>query len=226
MNIIVPDKDAREVIEHAFPIELRMKFPQIILNAYMWSYRIVKNTPLLNWERGRTLTPNIKNIAVEFFLVQEIKKGNLPLKWRVSYTSNKSASLIDLFTDDFLLHINQVAKPTKIARAAFCRDQHIQPFQSYIDFDDNYEYINTVEKKQKYFQLNHGYQSQEPLFVNLGIPGANRKWIDNIQLLKEFAVYDGRYPKSKLEDIKEFSLEDFQLFAEEVENNEQQESNT
>ncbi|MFD2442531.1 hypothetical protein ACFSO7_00730 [Bacillus sp. CGMCC 1.16607] len=226
MHIIVPDKTAREVIEEAFPIEVRIKLPQIILDAYKWSFRIVENTSLLNWIRGRTLTPNIKNIAVEFFLVQEIKNGNLPLNWRVSYTSNKSASLIELYSDEILLHINQVGSHRKIARAAFCRDQYIQPFQSYIDFDGNSQYLSTVENKQKYFQLNHGYQSHEPLFVSLGIPGANRKWIDNIQLLKEFAVYKGRYPKSKLENINDFSLEDFQQFAEEVENNELKESNS
>ncbi|HFK1463289.1 hypothetical protein SAMN04487919_104334 [Bacillus sp. ok061] len=226
MNIIIPEKSAREVIDENFTKEIRVKLQRIIYDAYMWSFRLVENTALLNWERGKTLLPNIKNVAVEFFLVQEIKNGNLPLNWRVSYTSNKSASLIELYKDNLLLHVNQVTSKNNIARPAFCRDQYIQPFQSYIDFDNNLKFVETVEEKPKYFQLNHGYQSQEPLFIALGIPGANRKWIERIQLLDEFVVIEGKYPKSKPEDIKEFSLEEFQRFAEEVGNNEQKESNS
>lgn len=226
MNIIVPDKSARELIEENFPRVVRMRLPQIIYDAYMWSHRIVENTALLNWERGKSLTPNIKNIAVEFFLVQEIKKGNLPLNWRVSYTSNKSASLIELYTGELLLHVNQVGNHNKIARAAFCRDQYIQPFQSYIDFDGENLLTNTIQNQPKYFQLNHGYQSQEPLFISLGIPGMNKKWVEKIQLLEEFAVFKGKYPKSKPENIEEFRLEEFQQFAEEVEENVRTEPNS
>lgn len=225
MDIIIPEKNAREVIEENFSREVRMKIPQIIYNAYNWSYRVIQNTALLNWERGKTLAPHIKNIAVEFFLVQEIKNGNLPFRWRVSHNSNKSATLIELYDDQILLHINQVATKNKVARRAFCRDQYIQKFQSYIDFDDLKEPSNTIKDKPKYFQLNHGYQSMEPLFISLGIPNKHQKWEDNIQLLDEFSVFEGKYPKSKPEDIKDFSLEEFQLFTEEVEKNERKETN-
>ena len=76
-----------------------------------------------------------------------------------------------------------------------------------------------MNKKPQYFQLNHGYQSIEPLFISLGIPGDNRKWIDNIQLLNELVSIEGRLPKSKVENIEGFSLEDFQQFADEVDSN-------
>ncbi|PLR83891.1 hypothetical protein CVD25_22720 [Bacillus canaveralius] len=225
MSINIQEKSAREVIETCFPREVRMKIPGIINNAYMWSYRITQNTGLFNWERGKTLIPNIKNIAVEFFLVQEIKNGNLPLKWRVGYTSNKSASLIELYTDELLLHVNQVNSKNNIGRPAFCRDQYIKHFQSYIDFDEHGLSFDEIRDKPQYFQLNHGYQSQEPLFISLGIPGENEKWIGEIQLLEEFTLIDGKYPKSKPEDIKEFSLEEFQQFAEEVGKNEREGTN-
>lgn len=220
MDIIVPQKSARQVIEENFPQHVRMKIPQIMYNAYMWSYRVVENTPLLNWKRGKTLTPHIKNMAVEFFLVQEIKNGNLPFNWRVSHNSNKSATLIELYNDQMLLHVNQVATKKNVARPAFCRDQYIQEFQSYINFERLEDSSEVSHNKPKYFQLNHGYQSMEPLFISLGIPNKNEKWEDNIQLLDEFSVFEGKYPKSKPEDIKDFSLEEFQQFAEEVEKNE------
>lgn len=224
MSIVIPEKSAREVIEDAFPKEVRMKLPNIIADAYKWSYRLVENTAILSWVRGKTLTPHIKNIAVEFFLVQEIKNGNLPLNWRVNYTSNKSASFIEFYSSYVLLHVNQVSGKGRIARDAFCRDQYIQPFQSYIEFDEENQYTGTVEDQLKYFQLNHGYQSTEPSFISLGIPGINKKWVDNIQLLEEYVVYNGKYPKSKPENIEDISLEDFQQFAEEVEKNEFKES--
>ncbi len=219
MNIVIQKEDAREVIEKHFGVEIRRKLPKIIYDAYFWSHRIIENTSMLNWIRGKSLLPNIKNIAVEFFIVQEIKNGNLPFQWRVNYTTNKSASFIEIFNDSILLHVNQVANKKKIARPAFCRDQYIQSFQSYIEFQPEISTFDQVNKKPQYFQLNHGYQSIEPLFISLGIPGDNRKWIDNIQLLNELVSIEGRLPKSKVENIEGFSLEDFQQFADEVDSN-------
>ena len=96
MNIVIQKEDAREVIEKHFGVEIRRKLPKIIYDAYFWSHRIIENTSMLNWIRGKSLLPNIKNIAVEFFIVQEIKNGNLPFQWRVNYTTNKSASFIEI----------------------------------------------------------------------------------------------------------------------------------
>lgn len=144
----------------------------------------------------------------------------------MSFTSNRSASLIELYTGDVLLHVNQVSSQTKIARPAFCRDQHIKPFHAYIDLWNETDYKDVVDTKPKYFQLNHGYQSLEPNFISLGIPGTNNKWVDQIPLLEEFTVLEGRYPKSKPEAIQDFSLEEFQQFAEEGENIGHKESNS
>lgn len=219
MKIVVAEEVPRKVIEENFEFEIRMKFPKIINDAYFWAHRLIENTATLNWIRGNSLLPNIKNIAVEYFLVQEIKNGKLPLQWRINYTSNRSASFIEIFNDSLLLHVNQVQNKKCIGRPAFCRDQHLEHFQTYFNIEPEKNVVNFVKDKQRYFQLNHGYQSREPLFINLGIPGSNRKWIDNINILEEFASIEGRFPKSKPENIEELNLEEFQRYAEGMGNN-------
>ncbi|MED3310336.1 hypothetical protein P4436_05865 [Bacillus thuringiensis] len=226
--IVVPEQDPREIIENYFPRIIRTRIPQVINNAYGWCYTHAENTPAFDWKRGNSLVPNMKNIVVEFFIREEIKKGNLPFNWRVSYNRNKSASLIEVYNDDIVLHINQVARKSAIARPAYCRDQYVKSVQCYWDWGNELdaEEPRIIEKNKLYFQLNHGYQSQSPLFVSLGIPGRNKKWVEAIQLLDEFVTIQGVHPKSTVEEIKEFSLEDLQQFTNEVERDERNNSGT
>ncbi|MGG0516607.1 hypothetical protein [Bacillus pseudomycoides] len=226
--IVIPEQDPREIIEKYFPRNIRTRIPEVINNAYGWCYIHAENTPLLNWTRGKSILPNIKNIAVEFFVREEIKKGNLPFQWRVNYNRNRSASLIEIYNDEMVLHINQVAKKSSIARPAYCRDQYIKSLQCYWDFGNelNSEEPRMIEKDKLYFQLNHGYQSESPLFVSLGIPGKDKQWVEAIQLLDEFVTIQGVHPKSKVEEIPGFSLEDLQQFTNEVERDERNNSGT
>lgn len=212
MEIII-NPAPREITNKFIPFPTRSRLSQAIVDAYKWSDILLNNTAAFKTLRGKKrLLPEIKNIAVEFFVIQAVKNGELPFKHRVSFNSNYSHPFLELYTDELLIHFNQVQYKSKCARKAFCRDKHIKPIQSYINYDDA---INSVRfDDQRYFQVNHGYQTETPSFISLGIPNEKGKFEDYIPLMEEFAVTEGFYPKSKIQALDEFSFEDFQRYAE------------
>lgn len=169
---------------------------------------------MFHTQRGKKLaTPEIKNLAVEFFAIQSVKNGELPFKHRTGYNSNRSHSFLELYNSDSLFHFNQVKSKTMCARKAECRDRHIKPLESYINIDEqNNSYIDF--DNQRYFQINHGYQSSSPSFITLGIPNKEGVLKGSIFLLEEYRVIEGFYPKSKIESLDDFSFEEFQRYAE------------
>lgn len=208
----------REIINQCIPLEVRKKLTKLIMDAYQWSDLLIKNTSVFKSARGiKRLLPEIKNVAVEFFVMQAAKNKELPFSYRIGYNSNHSHPFIELFNDSTLIHFNQVRTKRSGGRKAFCRDRHLKPITSYIDFEDG----NTIKyEDQRYFQVNHGYQTETPAFITLGIPNIEGKFESSIYLLEEFSVFEGYYPKSKIENVDELSFEDFQRFAEGEEGNE------
>lgn len=210
--------DPREIINECISLEVRKKFTKLIMDAYQWSNLLIKNTSVFKSTRGiKRLLPEIKNVAVEFFVMQAVRNKEVPFSYRIGYNSNRSHPFIELFNDSTLVHFNQVRNKNSGGRRAFCRDRHLKPITSYIDFEDG----NTIKyEDQLYFQVNHGYQTETPGFITLGIPNLKGKFETSIYLLEEFSVFEGYYPKSKIEDVDEISFEDFQRFAEGEETNE------
>jgi hypothetical protein len=219
---LVIKQDPKLVINNHVPLAVRAKFAQVVVNAYKWSEMLFNNTAAFKSIRGKKrLLPEIKNIAVEFFVMQAVKNRDLPFEFRINYNSNRSHPYLELFNDRSLIHFNQVKRKNNCGRKAFCRDRLIQPISSYINFEKN-----SVEyDDQLYFQLNHGYQSETPSFLTLGIPSVYGKFEASIQLLEEFTAIEGYYPKSTVKNIDDMSFEEFEQFAEgEVSRNEEVQS--
>ncbi|MDU0331954.1 hypothetical protein ACTNDP_22135 [Paenibacillus barengoltzii] len=212
--LIVINPEPRDIIDTYIPMSIRSRMCQAIVDAYKWSDILLSNTSIFKSVRGKKrLLPEIKNVAVEFFIVQAIKNGEIPLNYRIKFNSNFSHPFLELYNNDVLIHINQVKSKNQCARKAFCRDRLIKPIQSYIDVDSD-QGAHISYDSQKYFQMNHGYQTSIPSFVNLGIPNSRGDMEASIQLLEEYRVVEGFYPKSQIETIDEFTFEEFQRYAE------------
>jgi len=203
--------EPREVINQYIPLESRKRLSKIIIDAYQWSDLLINNTAALKTIRGtKRLLPELKNVAVEFFVMQAVKNKELPFTYRIGYNANRSHPFIELFNESILIHFNQVRTKNSGARKAFCRDRLLQPIKSYIDFEEG----DIKYEDERYFQINHGYQTEKPSFITLGIPNKQGKFDASIYLLEEFSVFEGHYPKSKIETVDEINFEDFQRFAE------------
>ncbi|WP_243555775.1 hypothetical protein [Priestia megaterium] len=203
--------EPRIAIEEQIPSNIRSKFVPIIVDAYQWVYILTNNTDMLKGIRARKKTiPELKNVAVEYFVLQAVKNGSLPYNYRMASNRNNSHTYLELYSENTLIHFNQVRNKSSCANRAYCRDRHIKPAYSYMNFEKNIIEFD----EQRYFQINHGYQSTEPSFVTLGVPNEGGKLSAYINLFDEFTSIEGHYPKSKIEEVDDISFEDFQRFAE------------
>ncbi|MDK8182135.1 hypothetical protein [Paenibacillus sp. UMB4589-SE434] len=213
MEIVIA-QDPREIIKSHISFSARSKLSNLVIDAYKWSELLINNTAAFKTLRGqKRLLPEIKNVAVEFFIIQAVKNKELPFLCRSAYNSNRSHTYLELYNEDTLIHFNQVSSKNKCGRKAVCRDRVTKPLESYIDYSDNINPTISVDSKN-YFQVNHGYQTSTPSFITLGIPNGEGILNGSIPLLQEFVVVEGFYPKSKIQTVDEISFEDFQRYAE------------
>ncbi|MNC16185.1 hypothetical protein D3C75_640340 [compost metagenome] len=214
MEIIIKE-DPSDVINGLIPFQIRAIISQTIVDAYKWIDLILNNTLAFKSKRSKHIfIPEAKNLAVEFFMIQATKSGKLPFEYRYAFNSNLTHSYLELYNDNILIHLNQVNSKNKCAKKAYCRDRHIKPVDSYINIGPDSEAFLSEKEQELYFQVNHGYQSSSPNFITLGIPNKLGKFSTAIQLLDEFAVIEGHYPKSKIEIVSELSFREFEEFVE------------
>lgn len=81
------------------------------------------------------------------------------------------------------LTINQVKTRDSIARNCENRDNRVSSFLSYLRLDD-FEGDSLVNTQPGYFQMTHGYQTEIPNFVVLGIPN-KISWEGSIDISRE-----------------------------------------
>ncbi|GEM01927.1 hypothetical protein SAMN05421839_1184 [Halolactibacillus halophilus] len=211
--------EPRTLINGYIDFSTRKKLGQLVTDAYKWSSLLQENTLQLKTIRGKKrLLPEIKNVSIEFFLIQAMKNNELPFKYRFANNVRGSHPYLELYNDDTIIHVNQVSRKNMCARKAICRDVLFKPIQSYIEFEELDE-ISYHEKR--YFQLNHGYQTSTPEFVTLGIPNNSYKFDASIPILEEYTAIEGHLPKSKIEKIDGDFLDAFQRYAEGDEQNEE-----
>ncbi|KRK34366.1 hypothetical protein FC07_GL000573 [Loigolactobacillus bifermentans DSM 20003] len=188
-------------------------------NDFMQSSKI----PLfLKMERASKLIPEIKNMAVEYALMQACNKQLIPLKWSLEQTNNIALKYLKLKSLDgkCIFTVNQTSCAGKRSRHAKFREELDLPFQSSLNLfpnDDTHQFI--VEPDFAYYcEINHGYRSETPLFAVVGKPAAQNGWLGQLSLLGQIQLL----PKSEAddtrtaaEDLRNFNLSDFQDFMEE-----------
>jgi len=210
--MFVIQDEPRKIINNYIDFATRKKLGKLIVDGYKWSVLLQENTPHFKSLRGRKrLLPEIKNISVEFFMVQAVMNGELPFEYRIANNSKGSHPYLELFNDETVIHINQVSRENACARKAICREVLFQPMQSYAEFE---ELGDISYHDKRYFQLNHGYQTKTPSFVTLGIPNQSYRFDTSIPILQEYTAIEGDLPKSKIEKIDEDFFNAFQQFAE------------
>lgn len=183
------ERNTKKEIMDTFSPRIREALVNGVKRAYRWCDLWLQdpNNALLvvngrkKFTRGYVIGP-----AVDYFLVKEIIDSGLDLKVKLKYTSKDYPYIVIMDNEEtFELTINQTKKQNSSANQAEFRDNLIDKYQSslfsVVDEDGD------TEKSKSYFQLTHGYQSEEPRYINLGIPEKNCTWKDyvNIMLLPQ-----------------------------------------
>lgn len=184
-------KNTKKEIMETFNSKMRSAFVSGINRAYRWCELWLQdpnNAPLVVNGRKKFTRGYVIGPAVDYFIVKEIIDSGIDLKVKLKYTSKDYPYIVLMDNDEsFELTINQTKKPDSTAKQAEFRDNLIDKYQSslfsIVDESDS----AGAEDSKNYFQLTHGYQSEEPKYINLGIPQKNGTWKDyvNIMLLPQ-----------------------------------------
>ena len=163
--------------------------------------------------RGSELLPRLKSHAVEYSLVQFIKRGLISFNYELKNTSkNRSTFLLFSNSEGSIEYIvNQTANGEKPSREAKYRTERYQQFESYFDFDKG----ELIVDAPVYTEINHGHQSTLPKFVVLGIPKSNKEWHSRINLSDEVSLLDYEHSeiKTKENELSDFDFDDFKKFV-------------
>lgn len=165
--------------------------------------------------RGGELLPRIKSHGVEYMVVQYIKNNLLDLNYQIEYTAKRNNSFI-VFSDSQRksnLIINQSASKKRPSKYAKYRANRYNNFESYLDVFSG-EFVN---EKPVYIELNHGYQTDVPSFIVLGIPKNSKNWYTSIPIDEEFEMIqsDTKSFKTIEKELSDFNFDDFREFVKE-----------
>ncbi|WP_143451610.1 hypothetical protein [Levilactobacillus brevis] len=180
-----------------------------------------KSPDFLKTQHAQKLLPEIKNMAVEYTLIQACNNGIIPLTWSVEQNTNRSGCFVELKSDDngCVFTINQTKSRGTKSRKAKLREDLDDVFQSkLILFSSDAEAVNNsiINERPLYFEINHGYQSTEPLFAVVGRPNLDAGWemqyslLNQVQLLSKGESND---IKTAAHDLEDFSNSDFEEYA-------------
>ncbi|MGX7133076.1 hypothetical protein [Enterococcus songbeiensis] len=169
-----------------------------------------KEDSWLNDLRGKEILPRLKTFGVEYMIVQYIRNGLLNLNYSINYTPGKNNTFL-LFKDKLDktdLIVNQSNSPARPSRYAKYRENRYNNFETYFDFDKKI----FVEEKPVYVELNHGYQTDVPIFTVLGIPKDSKTWYTSIPVDKEFELLTDNKAKfiTTEKEMSDFNFDDFE----------------
>ncbi|MDZ5782088.1 hypothetical protein [Marinococcus luteus] len=199
--MIILKDEPRKKIDKQIPLEVRRYLGELTIEAYRTSKLLMENTPALQFPRARKLLlPELKNIMLEFMIIQAVKNNKLPFNYRINFNSNHSHPYLELYNDDILIHFNQVRTKSSCARKAIFRDKILSSVQTEFVFDEEVSSDDLFSDKT-YYQFNHGYQTETPQFITLGIPNNMYEFEVSVPILEEYAAIEGRYPTSTKEEL-------------------------
>lgn len=220
-NFSLSQKTALQDIQDTFSARTMNIFSRAVNQAYKWVNLWLQdpsNAVLVSYEWKKYTRGFAVGIAVDYFLIKEILDEDLEFTFTFKYTSNRSYPYLVISDKNktFELTVNQTQRTDKCATRANFRDQLIDKYQSS---------LFTLESEfpladKKYFQLTHGYQTEIPGFINLGIPSKDRAWINYIDISQLPQVIESPILKTKAAEYQPMDLAALQNYISEVVNNE------
>lgn len=212
----IANKTPKQEILDAFSKKNMRSLYNGIKQAYKWTSIWLKdpsNAVLISYEFEKYIRGHVVGIAANYFVIKEITDGDLGLDFFFRYNSNRSYPYLVITDKDrtFELTLNQTQISNRCAPNSQFRDDLIDKYQSSLFSSDD-----KINDETNYFQLTHGYQTEEPLFVNLGIPEKNGRWRDFIDISKLLQVKESPMLKTKALEYKPVNLAEMQTYIDEV----------
>lgn len=184
---------------------------EIVDKAYLLVNKTSKDTVFISEQVGtKGLRSRMKTEAIKFLMKKYCDKGILPFYYEEKAVATGNHKYLLLYDKErkFHLTINQCRNLNKPAIPSGYRIRENQNFQSYFDFGSGEYKTMDVEDDSLYLELNHGHQSEKPMFIGLGIPKNNNEWYGVVDLVRETPVLSRKFATSPTE-IKGIDVETF-----------------
>lgn len=210
----IQKENPRKKLEELIAPTNRALITDVVNKGYMLASKASKDFPFISGQEGTTdFLSRMKSLAIKFYMKQYCDKGILPFKYKVKPNETKNHDYLLIYNDEgsFHLTINQCKNMNKPAVPAGYRIQENKNFQSYFDFDFNEYKTSDFNDDNLYLELDHGYQSEQPMFIGLGIPKNDKSWYSVIDLAKETPVLRRNFI-TKPADIKKIDVDTFKEF--------------
>lgn len=219
-NFTLSQKSALQDIQDTFSPKIMSVFSRAVNQAYRWVNLWLQdpsNAILVSYEWKKYTRGFVVGIAVNYFLIKEILDEDLEFSFAFRYTSNRSYPYLVISDKNktFELTVNQTQRTDKCATRANFRDELIDKYQSSL-----FTMESETHTDKRYFQLTHGYQTEMPGFVNLGIPSKNGVWASYIDISRLPQVIESPILKTKVAEYQPMDLSVLQNYLGEVVDNE------
>lgn len=217
-HLIVPKRSVESVFNEIFPILTQAFLNSAVSQGYGLAYTTIHDADSIakwiSFGRGPfAVESRIKQIAVEVEICRMIESGALPFDY--FFKSNQKGNHKYLIVTDhksFHMTVNQCSNSKRPARKAQYREQENSNFQTrlILDKDD----IIDDSSNDEYVELNHGYQSKTPMFVNLGIPQkGNNAWAYSLDISKNLEIKQLPKRKTQVEGPDSITPDEFAAYS-------------
>lgn len=198
-------KTAKDLLYTDFPLEIRVHIASSISKAYAYVNDLKNTLEIFQFPSAINIIPYFKNIAVEFMLQNDINNGLLPFRYRFKENAGQNHKHIEILTTNFILTISQVSDRFVIPRKAIFRNNLCLKNRKYLPLDFGDNVIQLPNQSGNFYALiTHGYQSDMPQFINLGVPDpTNNRWINRINILEEaYDLLEAEKTRTDEEEVK------------------------
>lgn len=217
-DLILPKQSAKIAFEKRFPVLIQAYLNSAVARGYALAYSTIHDddsaAKWISFGRGPfAVESRLKQIAVEVAICRLIENGDLPFDYFFKSNSRGNHKyLIVTDHDSFHMTVNQCSNDKHPAKKSQYRDKENTNFQTRLVLDKD-DIINGSSENE-YIELNHGYRSKEPMFVNLGIPqkGTNG-WAYCLNISNSVEVKEFPKPKTKVEGPESVTPDEFAAYS-------------
>lgn len=153
------------------------------VQAYEVAYEMMKRSGFYGLERGKETLPIIRNLALDFQLIELAKTGAIPFKCEEEHNVAKNSHHVVLTNNEAIVTVSQVKRPEEFPRNAVYRGDYAENNAAMSLFE---EYEPDRNSEKIYVLLTHGGIGSTMYFARLGIPQTGaRRWVGN-----QLAIFD------------------------------------
>lgn len=223
-NFLINKECGPKIVDSYFDSTIKGILNNIICMGYGEVNRAVNNSDpfiakllTLDNYRNKNVTTELKNLSIDYLLMEACKEGMLPFEACYKSNSKGTGKNLRLISVDgkVSLTVNQVATKNRSSRDAVYRKNMQHKFFSQLNLGEENSVYSDSSMLEYYFELTHGHQSLKPKFVVLGIPNDKGGWIVKESLSSPFIHYtDIEQDKINTETNKlsSFRRNDFEEF--------------